>query len=276
MKLLIHVGTEKTGSSYLQKLCGRNREFLQENGIWFPSAGKYEKMLQQHTISPGNADELDGYIRDLKWAKVSSWLLARVDEAQERGCKGLLLSNELLFAALSSAGAVNQFASAAAKAGINESSSLLMIRDPIDQALSLYKHRAKSGTTREIQTWLERGYFLPNQLSEFLRQIEQSNIQLHLRRYNKESESIEAVFFRDWLGVETPPVRIENRVNPSLSLSELAIIRHIVATRPRDHGAFYSNFQSVSVDKKAADGSVERLATAHVESYLCQFNEFWQ
>ena len=276
LKLLIHVGTEKTGSSYLQKLCGKNRRFLRDCGFWFPTAGRHERRLQRGTISPGNADELAGYIRDLNWAKVSSWLLARVEEAQERGCKSLLLSNELLFAALSNSGAVNRFQSAAMRAGINELSSLLMIRDPIGQALSLYKHRAKSGTAGNVEEWLATGYFLPKQLSDFLGQIDHSDIQLHLRKYAKESGSVLSVFFHDWLGVETPPVRIENRVNPSLSLSELAVIRHVVATRPKDHCAFYSNFQSVSVDKKAGDGSVERLATAHVESYLCQFNEFWK
>ena len=90
------------------------------------------------------------------------------------------------------------------------------------------------------------------------------------------SESIEAVFFHDLLGVETPPIRIEGVVNPSLSLSELAVIRYIVATRPGDQSAFYSNFLSIPVDQKARDGSVDRLATAEVEKYLCQFNEFWK
>lgn len=233
-------------------------------------------MIQKGTVSPGNAQELAGYIRDLEWAKVSSWLMARVEEAQKKGCAGLLLSNELLFAALSGAGAIDQFQTAAAKAGIKESSGLLMIRDPIEQALSLYKHRAKSGSAGEIEEWLARGYFLPKQLSEFLGQIEQSNIQLHLRRYNKESESIEAMFFHDWLGVETLPIRIENLVNPSLSLSELAVIRHVVATRPEDQPAFYSRFLAVPRAKKALDSDIEKLAAMKVESYLTRFSDVWQ
>ena len=275
MKLLIHVGTEKTGSSYLQKLCGRNREFLQKNGIWFPSAGKDEKMLQQHTISPGNAQELVEIIGDMDWAKVSSWIASRVEEAQKRECADLLLSNEILFAALASAGAVSQFQSAATKAGIDESSSLLMIRDPIDQALSLYKHRAKCGTAGEIEKWLATGYFLPKQVSDFLGQIDDSDVQLHMRKYSKQTESILGMFFHDWLEVETPPNQIEERVNPSLSLSELEVIRHVVVSRPADQPAFYSKFLAVPQAEKALDTDIEKFAAMKVERFLIRFDDVW-
>ena len=276
MKLFIHVGTEKTGSSYLQKLCGKNRQFLSDCGFWFPNAGRHERRLQNGTISPGNADELTGYIRSLDWTKVALWLKVRVNEAQKRKCQRLLLSNELLFAALSTSEAVNQFQASAAMAGINESSCLLIIRDPIDQALSLYKHRAKNGSTDDIEKWLERDYSLPNHLSKFLGQINESDIRFHLRKYDREGHSLIDIFFHDWLGIGTPPIRIEEVVNPSLSYSELAVIRHIVATCPKDQPVFYSNFLSVPLHQKAGDGSVEASASAKVERYLCRFSEFWK
>lgn len=276
MNLFLHVGTEKTGSSYLQKLCGKNRQFLRNCGFWFPDAGKYETGLQKGTISPGNADELVQYIREVDWVNVSSWLATRVLQARQMGCAGLLLSNELLFAALSSSGAVNQFQIMAAEAGIKKVSSLLMIRDPIDQALSLYKHRVKGGTASDIENWLVKGYSLPTQLSEFLVQVDQSDIQLILRKYQKQGESIEAAFFHDWLGVETPPARIENLVNPSLSLSELAVIRHIVAKRPSDQPAFYLRFLAVPQAEKALDGDIEKLAAMKAENYLVIFGDVWE
>jgi hypothetical protein len=276
VKLNLHVGTEKTGSSYLQKLCGRNREFLQENGLWFPDAGEYEKRLQEGTISPGNARELAQYIHSNSWTSVTSWIKERVYQAQQIGCRSLLLSNELLFVAMSNKGAVRQFQFAAAEAGVDDISGLLMIRDPIDQALSLYKHRAKNGRVDEIEEWIQKGYSLPSQLNEFLGQLERSNIQMHLRKYIKSTASLIDVFFRDWLGVDAPPVKIQSYVNQSLSLSELAVIRHIVARRPDHQRAYYSKFLAVSLDQKATDHDIEMAKAAKVENYLCRFNNIWQ
>ena len=277
MKLLIHVGTEKTGSSYLQKLCAKNRQSLKECGYWFPRAGRIdEEMLQTWTISPGNAGDLARHVESGDWSTVSSWLESRVREAGANDCHRLLLSHELIFAALSHQGVIEQFEQSAAKAGIDDIDCLLMIRDPVDHALSLYKHRAKGGTTVSIEEWITKGYPLPQQLAGFLNEIDCSAVRLSLRKYEKAKGSIESAFFQDWLKIDTPPNRIESLVNPSLTLSELAVIQHVVATRPRDHHAFYSSFQAVSVVKKANDGSVEQLATAHLENYLCQFNKFWK
>lgn len=276
MRLRLHVGTEKTGSSFLQKLCGKNREFLKGNGIWFPDAGRFERQLQRGPISPGNASYLAKLVESLDWVTVSSWLSMRVEETRDRGCGFLLLSSELIFAALSKKGAIEQFERAAGEAGISDISCLLMIRDPVDHALSLYKHRAKGGATGAVDEWIIKGYPHPHWLPEFLKQIDSSVCRLHMRKYKKSTEAIVRTFFHDWLNVDTPPNSIESVVNPSLSLSELAVIKHVTASRPNDQPAFYSSFLSVPVDKKADDGAAKVLAIATVENYLCQFNEIWK
>jgi len=276
VKLQLHVGTEKTGSSYLQKLCARNREFLRENGIWFPDAGRFEKQLQRGTISSGNARDLARHIQSFDWAAVSSWISTRANDAEAKGCGRLLLSHELIFAAMSHEGAVEQFQRVAGEAGISDISCLMMIRDPVDHALSLYKHRAKGGKAGAVERWITQGYPLPSQLAKFLRQIDSSAVRLQLRKYEKSTGAIVTAFFHDWLEVSTPPNHIESLVNPSLSLSELALIRHVTATRPIDREAFYSSFLSVPLNMKADDGIAKSIAMATIESFLCQFNEFWK
>jgi len=276
VRLQLHVGTEKTGSSYLQTLCGKNRQFLQENGLWFPDAGKYEKQMQQGTVSPGNGLELGEHIRRNSWAGVTNWIAERVNEAQRRKCKSLLLSYELLFAEMSNEGAVDQFQSAASEAGIGEISCLLMIRDPIDQVLSLYKHRAKNGRVDDIEEWIKEGYSLPRQLDDFLGQVDRSSIQIHVRKYTKDTASLIDVFFHDWLGVNDPPIKFQSYLNPSLSLSELAVIRHVVATRPDDQRAFYSKFFALPRDEKADEKDIETATAAKVEDYLCRFDKVWK
>jgi len=276
MKLRLHVGTEKTGSSYLQKLCGKNRAFLQEHGIWFPDAGRFERQLQKGSISPGNASDLARFLEDSDWATASSWLAKRIREARDRDCKKLLLSSELLFAALSNEGAIRTLEGVVGDAGVSEVSCLLLVRDPVDHALSLYKHRAKGGKSGAIERWIDTGYSLPKQLAEFLRGIDCSTIRLQLRKYEKASELIEKIFFNDWLKVDPPPNLVENLVNPSLSLSELAVIRHITSVRPKDQPAFYSSFLSVPVADKADDVGLKNTAFATVEKYLYRYNEFWR
>ena len=275
MRLQLHVGTEKTGSSYLQTLCGKNRQFLQENGLWFPDAGMYEKQLQQGEVSPGNGLELGEHICSNSWPKVIDWIKVRVNEAERRGCHSLLLSYELLFAGLSTEGAMENFQSAAAAAGISETSFLLMIRDPVDQALSLYKHRAKSGRLGDIEEWIKNRYSIPRQIDDFLGQVDQSRVQIHVRKYVKNTAALIDVFFHDWLGVDEPPKVIQSYVNQSLSLSELAVIQHIVTSRPGDQRAFYAKFLALSRDLKADEQSIEIAIAAKVENHLCQYNSIW-
>jgi hypothetical protein len=271
----MHVGTEKTGSSFLQKLCGKNRDYLLENGIWFPDAGRFERQLQEGSISPGNSSDLAQFLEDSDWARASSWLAKRVEEARSKGCEHVLLSNELLFAAMSKVGAIRNFEGVAAEAGIRDVSCLLLVRNPVDHALSLYKHRAKGGKTGAIGDWISRGYPLPQQLAGFLSGTDGGTIRLHLRKYDRAAEPIEKIFFNDWLKVDSPPNAIESLVNPSLSLSELALIQHITLVRPNDQPAFYASFLSVPVADKADDTRMKDTAIATVEKYLCRYNTFW-
>ncbi|MDZ7755183.1 hypothetical protein [Rhodohalobacter sp.] len=58
MKIYLHIGTEKTGSSHLQSIAGINRERLTNEGIWFPKAEKLEQQLLKGEISAGNAQDI--------------------------------------------------------------------------------------------------------------------------------------------------------------------------------------------------------------------------
>lgn len=276
MKLFLHVGTEKTGSSFLQKLCGVNRAYLRENDFFFPGAGRDERRLQRGTISPGNARELAELIAKDNWASVSQWLEARVRAGRSKGCDRVLLSHELLFGALSRDGFVGCFEKAAKQAGVKSLHALLMIRDPVDQAVSLFKHRAKNGTVVQIDQWIKTGYALPGEIKRFLDQVEGSAVQLQLRKYVKDTESILKIFFDDWLGVERPPTCIETMVNPSLTLSELEVISHLASIRPTTVPLFYARMLAIPPEQKASDVHLEEVARALVGNQLCQFDDLWR
>ena len=57
-KLLLHIGTHKTGTTSIQRFCGANRDALRERGIWYPPAdvGKFPSHYAHHRIAHAIAD----------------------------------------------------------------------------------------------------------------------------------------------------------------------------------------------------------------------------
>jgi hypothetical protein len=276
VNLYIHVGTEKTASSFLQKVCGHNRDLLEGNGIWFPYAGKHEPRLMSGTISPGNAVELQQLIHAADWSRVTDWVARRVSEASERGCEALLLSNEVLFSALSEQASASCFEAAVHDAGVAQVEAMLFIRDPVDQALSLYKHRAKSGKVDRIESWVRSDFVLPRQIESLLSQMEQSTVNLTIRKYFPDTARLLQIFFRDWLKLEGTPRIPEEVVNPSLTLSELAIVRGIAMTRPLSVPFFYEQLVALPRSSKADDDRLEEAARKTLSSHLSEFDSVWR
>lgn len=52
-RLLLHIGTHKTGTTSIQRFCGANRDALRERGIWYPPAdlGKFASHYAHHRIA---------------------------------------------------------------------------------------------------------------------------------------------------------------------------------------------------------------------------------
>jgi hypothetical protein len=276
MKCLFHIGTEKTGSSYLQKLSAKNRPHLEHHGVFFPHAGRDEKRLQEGTISPGNARELAELITAGEWPGVGSWLSERVAAARARDCSSLLLSHELLFVAMARPDATRRLQQAMTAAGATAlPSALLVVRDPASHALSLYKHRAKDGRIGDIESWLGTSYRTPEDIQAFLEVEASGRVELTLRRYKKDAAVMERMFFDEWLEIPAPPVRIETTVNPSLSLSELRALRHLAARCPLDVPRFYSQLLKVPRSKKASDAEMEDYASSVCAAHVARFPELW-
>ena len=73
MKLLIHFGIYKAGSSYLQHICASKRDYLIANNIYFPESKEDQKM-KKGLISKGNADGLDSAFKKEDPSKISKIL----------------------------------------------------------------------------------------------------------------------------------------------------------------------------------------------------------
>ena len=276
MKIYLHIGTEKTGSSHLQSIAAINREKLTEAGIWFPEAGKRERQLLKGEISAGNAQDITDALNSDNYDTCSEIIAGHIGKAIELGCHSLLLSNELLVLALADENRLKRFIKLLQTRGCTETAYLLFIRDPVSHALSLYKHRAKSGTAPDIEQWPQEHYLYGTGLLSFLKNTEKEKLPLTCRKFSKKSGALEKILFHEWLGTEielTPPPAV---VNPSLSLSELLLIRKVREHRPKLANILYDRLLAVEKGYKAENTDIDRYHRDVLSGFLVQFEETWR
>ena len=103
MKLLLHIGTEKTGTTSLQKWLTRNGDALKRDGLWYcESLGQpNNRRIATYGVGYGGQDES---FRRLKLntpaafeafaAEVESSLAVEVTRARAAGCRLFVISNE--------------------------------------------------------------------------------------------------------------------------------------------------------------------------------------
>jgi len=201
-------------------------------------------------ISAGNTLHLAKHIRNENWAAAEKWLGHAADGAKALGCDRVLLSSEWLLEALAPGDRMTDLTRRLTEMDGYSVEFFLVLREPVGQLISLYKHRAKRGTAGSIDEWVEHGYDLPRRLSGIRRQVEAGGAKLIVRGYGKESGSLERLFFSDWLGVPVPEGASNQRVNPSLSLSELVLLRKLNAYHPGLVPYLYDRLLAVPIDKK--------------------------
>lgn len=276
LKFHLHIGTEKTGTSYIQSLLARNREQLWADGVHYPLAGKWEREMQSGRISPGNGEDLLIALKNKNWHIVREILSDFAEGAFKRNCHTLLVSNENLIEPLSQEGLLQRMIECCSALQIDSPHILLVLRDPVDQALSLYKHRAKSGNVTDIVSWLKQSYQLPIYLNKFFDQLKIINCVYSLRRYDKSSRYLTKLFFLDWLGLKWPQYWEDASVNPSLSLSELEMLKQLRITSPELVPFFYQRMLRMPIIEKADDLTFRKYFQAIFNNHLFQFNRVWE
>lgn len=267
MKLYLHCGYHKTGSSFLQTLFARNRDQLRDNGIRFPVASR-EYDMAEGNISPGNGPELAKALKDNDEQESSGLMASYVSEADRFGCSGILISSENFFHSFEKQTAVKLLADVAEKNGIDRIHALLYFRDPVSHALSTYKHRAKNGKIQDLSNWLETEYETMGLIERFTEYRTQHSILWTCRKYMSESEHMARSAFTDWLGVKTPPIPGNDRVNTSLTLSELLVIQSLVKNRSEFIPFVREAFAGVPVSEKADGRELTRKYNSIVSGKL--------
>ena len=162
------------------------------------------------------------------------------------------------------------------RVGIKQVNSLLFIRDPVDHAISLYKHRGKNGRIDTVDEWIRTNYSTATDLDSFINNVDSSVLSLEIRRYQPRTSALVGAFFDDWLGLGDPPLLPEELVNPSLTLSEIELLKYIAKIRADDVRLFYRNLLAVPRECKAANEQAELCARQAASNYLADFESTWR
>ena len=266
MKLFIHFGVYKSGSSYLQHVCASQKDYLAENGIYFPRSREDDKM-KKGLISKGNAENLNLALKKGNGQKVIKILQNWYNVAESKNCQTVLISSEGLVHHLAVQHKLDLIIQGTISIGYTSVDALGFFRNLSDHALSTYKHRAKSGTIPDYKFWVNNVYETPLLLDRLASVIANNQgINWTLRKFRKEGNFMKQAFFKDWLEIEVPLFKTRPNVNVSITLSELKVMNHIRLLYPNVTDYFYEDFKNLAINDKSDDKDLD----AYVLSYFAK------
>ena len=239
MKLRIHIGHGKTGSSYLQSWFACNSKLLQENcRILYPL-----KINEDNQLCKANYKALNGF-----FSQGNGWILDKIlshhcslfnrKELAEALSDYSFLAPESDYTLLFSFEGWTKNYSEIHDSIINfadyiNSESIdviLVVRDPLDHACSVYSQLVKRhGCQKSLDEWLPNYRFTEKLLSTLRILTESSRVNLTVHHYNSVKRELLATFM-SWLNIDSScqwmstPNTIVNR---SLSLAELNLMRRL-------------------------------------------------
>jgi capsular polysaccharide biosynthesis protein len=218
-KLFIHVGSHKTGSSFIQSCLAKNTAILESYDIKYPFFKTMENAANGF-ISSGNGRLL------LEGKSILS---------EDSLDKSLLFSGENLYLYLITPRHLKILSKLQQKFDIQEISILLFIRDPIEHASSFYQQEIKrGGATFSIEEYFE-SYDYPIKIEKFLTTAAKiKDVSVHVFNYSVVKDKLITIV-EQWLGIpenSLSPPEINN-VNRSLTFAELEFQRYLNATISR-------------------------------------------
>ena len=161
MKLFLHIGTEKTGTTTIQKALGLNRDRLLDNGIYVPlSLGRSShSKLVVYAMRPGIADpllpngRLDHQEKSALENKIRKELHDEIHSIPSH-VHTMIISCEHLHSRLFNIEEV-QKVHELLQPHFSSISVVCYLRPQIDVATSLYTTALRHGCTRSIQSFIE-------------------------------------------------------------------------------------------------------------------------
>ena len=89
MKVILHAGAGKTGSTAIQHFLSRNYEVLKTNGVLYPNP-------QENIINSGNSECILTYFESNNEKELKEFIMNQVKRAKEFNSEQVILSSEIL------------------------------------------------------------------------------------------------------------------------------------------------------------------------------------
>ncbi|MEY8831012.1 sulfotransferase [Sedimentitalea sp. XS_ASV28] len=152
MKLSLHIGTPKSGTTTIQRFLQQNRDLLQANGVCVPtSAGvSNQRRLAAMFLDDDVVDDffrrLNLQDREKRLAAKRQWRTDLSAEIAAQPCSHVVMSSEHLQSRLQNPEGIRALARYL-REHFSDIHIILYIRDPLDTLVSLYSSAVKSGST---------------------------------------------------------------------------------------------------------------------------------
>ncbi len=227
--LFLHIGMGKTGSKWLQKYWGLNRELLQANSVFYPLT-EHENPLDVKALTAGTG--LD-FLKDLN---IQSKL---IDETISSNCSSLFVSSEFVFNFfLFDSDGFYKAIEDLENSGFKKIKILLFIRNIEELILSSYKQLVKVGYKAEALSFniqnheeliqsINFFYFKITELIEWSSSRKEL-IELEIKNYSVHKNDLKLIS-NSWLNIELKDSMINDEVivNRSLTAGELFFIEQL-------------------------------------------------
>lgn len=275
MNLYLHIGHNKTGSSFLQTIFAQNRDLLKSNGYFFPIDKKFEKKMLEGIITPGNGFDLNKGMLENDIKKVKRLLKEYIRSAKQEMCNKILISNERLFVTFSHENNLKTFINICDDLAIKNIYTLTFLREPVAHLISMYKHRSKTGKNIDFENWLQQDYETVHVYKNFLKLYNKYPIDWTLRKYKKDSSILLKVTFKDWLNIKQEPKLFTRPVNPSLKLSEILLLQNIYKESPYLVDVLNKYLLQLPLSEKARDKELEQYYKFKAVNFLNNFKSIY-
>ena len=231
MQLHLHVGHGKTGSSFLQSWWALNRPGLWQVARLLYPVGEADQRARAGAFSMGNGLLLDQALQvsdqPRELGRLWADLLQQAPELGGEVPMGVLFSAERWARHLPAQ--LEALLRVADAGGVEQIQIWLLVRDPLDHAVSVYGQMVKRhGFTGSLDEWLLI-YDFPQVLLRCLDafQSRPDRIQLQMDHYGRQRRNLHQRML-DWLVLPTDAPwqqPAQSTVNRSLSADELLLMR---------------------------------------------------
>lgn len=254
-KLFLHIGMNKTGSSFLQSSLVHNREVLRKQGFYLPES-IWDDDMRKGIITPGNGNKLAKLLADNDERRLIKYINDLFTKSEKQGLSNVILSNETLIRILSYVENRKLLIKCCEKFQVDVK-CCCFLREPHSHALSLFKHRAKSGMFSSYKEWLNEDYETVRLYEIFKKDYEYSRLSCLYSLYKKDGNLLLNVFYSKFLNISQYNIKSKMHVNKSLNLKGIFILQVFEA---------YIRGSSVYLHKELQD-----LSSTEDEGFLLSF-----